>query len=81
MHDGFTLADLVTYNKKHNLSNGENNNDGENHNNSWNCGEVNFFVDISNYLHLGFPIHAYEKLMLDCIKCIQNILINECVLC
>lgn len=39
-HDGFTLADLVTYNNKHNLPNGENNNDGENHNNSWNCGEV-----------------------------------------
>jgi len=39
-HDGFTLADLVTYNSKHNLSNGEDNNDGENHNNSWNCGQV-----------------------------------------
>jgi hypothetical protein len=39
-HDGFTLADLVTYNNKHNLPNGEDNNDGENHNNSWNCGEV-----------------------------------------
>ncbi|CAA6671175.1 unnamed protein product [Spirodela intermedia] len=38
-HDGFTLADLVTYNRKNNLSNGENNNDGENHNNSWNCGQ------------------------------------------
>lgn len=40
-HDGFTLADLVTYNDKHNLANGEDNNDGENHNNSWNCGQVN----------------------------------------
>lgn len=40
-HDGFTLADLVTYNSKHNLANGEDNNDGENHNNSWNCGQVN----------------------------------------
>ncbi|KAK6944677.1 Glycoside hydrolase, family 13, N-terminal [Dillenia turbinata] len=39
-HDGFTLADLVTYNDKHNLANGEDNNDGENHNNSWNCGQV-----------------------------------------
>jgi len=39
-HDGFTLADLVTYNNKHNLPNGEDNNDGENHNSSWNCGEV-----------------------------------------
>ncbi|PNY07250.1 isoamylase 1 chloroplastic-like [Trifolium pratense] len=46
-HDGFTLADLVTYNKKHNLPNGEDNNDGENHNNSWNCGEEGEFVSAS----------------------------------
>ncbi|KAK7251474.1 hypothetical protein RIF29_34710 [Crotalaria pallida] len=46
-HDGFTLADLVTYNNKHNLSNGENNNDGENHNNSWNCGQEGEFAIIS----------------------------------
>ncbi|XP_039120235.1 isoamylase 1, chloroplastic isoform X2 [Dioscorea cayenensis subsp. rotundata] len=38
-HDGFTLADLVTYNNKCNLANGEDNRDGENHNLSWNCGE------------------------------------------
>ena len=37
-HDGFTLHDLVSYNEKHNLANGENNNDGESHNRSWNCG-------------------------------------------
>lgn len=37
-HDGFTLRDLVSYNEKHNEANGENNNDGENHNHSWNCG-------------------------------------------
>jgi glycogen operon protein len=37
-HDGFTLADLVSYNEKHNEANGEENRDGENHNNSWNCG-------------------------------------------
>ena len=37
-HDGFTLADLVSYNDKHNEANGENNQDGENHNLSWNCG-------------------------------------------
>ncbi|XP_059634490.1 isoamylase 1, chloroplastic [Cornus florida] len=46
-HDGFTLADLVTYNNKHNLANGEDNNDGENHNNSWNCGEEGEFASIS----------------------------------
>jgi glycogen operon protein len=37
-HDGFTLRDLVSYNDKHNSANGEGNRDGENHNNSWNCG-------------------------------------------
>ena len=37
-HDGFTLADLVSYNDKHNEANGENNQDGDNNNNSWNCG-------------------------------------------
>jgi glycogen operon protein len=37
-HDGFTLADLVSYNEKHNDANGEGNRDGESHNRSWNCG-------------------------------------------
>jgi len=37
-HDGFTLSDMVSYNEKHNWENGENNNDGESHNRSWNCG-------------------------------------------
>jgi len=37
-HDGFTLADLVSYNQKHNEANGEHNRDGENHNLSWNHG-------------------------------------------
>ena len=37
-HDGFTLADLVSYNDKHNEANGEDNRDGETHNRSWNCG-------------------------------------------
>jgi len=37
-HDGFTLRDLVSYNDKHNEANGEDNNDGETHNRSWNCG-------------------------------------------
>ncbi len=38
-HDGFTLADLVSYNNKHNEENGEGNRDGLNENLSWNCGE------------------------------------------
>ncbi len=37
-HDGFTLADLVSYNGKHNEANGEDNRDGSNDNYSWNCG-------------------------------------------
>ena len=37
-HDGFTLNDLVSYNRKHNLANKEENYDGANDNFSWNCG-------------------------------------------
>jgi isoamylase len=37
-HDGFTMADLVSYERKHNEPNLEGNRDGENHNLSWNCG-------------------------------------------
>lgn len=37
-HDGFTLNDLVSYNEKQNMANGEDNRDGESHNRSWNCG-------------------------------------------
>ncbi|MBZ9714031.1 glycogen debranching protein GlgX [Deinococcus multiflagellatus] len=37
-HDGFTLRDTVTYEQKHNEANGEGNNDGHNHNITWNCG-------------------------------------------
>ena len=37
-HDGFNLTDLVSYNEKHNEANGEDNQDGESHNRSWNCG-------------------------------------------
>jgi glycogen operon protein len=37
-HDGFTLADVVSYAEKHNEANGEGNADGTSHNWSWNCG-------------------------------------------
>ncbi|MBC7815446.1 MAG: glycogen debranching enzyme GlgX, partial [Planctomycetaceae bacterium] len=37
-HDGFNLHDLVSYNEKHNQANGEDNRDGTNDNESWNCG-------------------------------------------
>jgi isoamylase len=38
VHDGFTLADLVSYDHKHNEANGEGNRDGTDDNRSWNCG-------------------------------------------
>ncbi|EMI21746.1 glycogen debranching enzyme GlgX [Rhodopirellula maiorica SM1] len=38
-HDGFTLNDLVSYDHKHNEANKEDNRDGADHNDSWNCGE------------------------------------------
>ncbi|HET9904852.1 MAG TPA: glycogen debranching protein GlgX, partial [Xanthobacteraceae bacterium] len=38
VHDGFTLADLVSYETKHNEANGEENRDGSDHNDSTNCG-------------------------------------------
>ena len=38
-HDGYTLQDLVSYEKKHNEANGEKNQDGESNNLSWNCGK------------------------------------------
>jgi isoamylase len=41
-HDGFTLYDLVSFNEKHNLANGEENRDGENLNISWNSGKEGF---------------------------------------
>ena len=37
-HDGFTLNDLVSYSDKHNDANGEDNQDGSDQNDSWNCG-------------------------------------------
>jgi len=37
-HDGFTLRDLVSYDRKHNRANGEDGRDGSDDNRSWNCG-------------------------------------------
>ncbi len=52
-HDGFTLADLVSYNEKHNEANGEDNRDGHNNNLSWNCG-VEGPTDDPNILDLRY---------------------------
>jgi glycogen operon protein len=46
-HDGFTLRDLVSYQSKHNEANGENNRDGTDQNNSWNCGVEGPTDDVS----------------------------------
>lgn len=37
-HDGFTLADMTSYDTRHNMENGEENRDGSAYNYSWNCG-------------------------------------------
>lgn len=37
-HDGFTMADMVSYDRKHNMENGDDNTDGSSSNYSWNCG-------------------------------------------
>ncbi len=46
-HDGFSLYDLVSYNQKHNEINGEDNKDGLNDNDSWNCGSEGETTDPS----------------------------------
>ncbi len=38
-YNGMTLMDMVSYERKHNEKNGEDNRDGNNYNHSWNCGE------------------------------------------
>ena len=56
-HDGFTLHDLVSYNDKHNEANGEDNRDGINENDSWNCG-VEGDTDDPEVLKLRAPPEA-----------------------
>jgi isoamylase len=46
-HDGFTLNDLVSYDRKHNEANGEDNRDGTNDNRSWNCGVEGSTEDVA----------------------------------
>ena len=46
-HDGFTLRDLVSYERKHNAANGEGNRDGSDDNRSWNCGQEGETADPS----------------------------------
>lgn len=59
-HDGFSLWDLVSYDNKHNVANGENGNDGESHNRSWNCG---YEGDLANA-----PLSDDEKKRIDALR-------------
>lgn len=63
-HDGFTLYDLYAYNDKHNDANGWNNTDGDNNNNSWNCGAEGETDDV-NVLELRNKLrkNAFAVLM------------------
>ncbi|WP_028235191.1 glycogen debranching protein GlgX [Pseudobutyrivibrio sp. MD2005] len=63
-HDGFTLYDIFAYNEKHNEANGEDNRDGSNDNNSWNCGVEGETEDKSiNDLRLRQMKNAFTILM------------------
>ena len=63
-HDGFTLYDIFAYNEKHNEANGEDNRDGANDNNSWNCGVEGETEDKSiNDLRLRQMKNAFTILM------------------
>jgi glycogen operon protein len=54
-HDGFTMADLVSYNSKHNFANGEDNRDGTNNNMSWNCGYEGEIKETDTALLAKYP--------------------------
>ena len=63
-HDGFTLNDLVSYNTKHNESNGNNNTDGADDNDSWNHGVEGPTTDLEiNSLRLRQMKNAFMLLM------------------
>lgn len=63
-HDGFTLYDLVSYNKKHNLANGENNRDGSNHEISWNSGKEGKTVSKKTELLRSRRIRTFAAILL-----------------
>jgi len=63
-HDGFTLYDLVSYNEKYNLANGENNRDGDNHNLSHNCGHEGHSNDSQIEHYRKTKIKTFATLLL-----------------
>ena len=68
-HDGFTLRDLVSYQRKHNELNGENNRDGHGHNFSTNCGEEG---DSLNPAVLSLR-HDLQRALLACLFIAQGV--------
>lgn len=73
-HDGYALKDLVSFQEKHNEANGEENRDGCNHNDSWNCGEEGFTENgeinelrerqLRNFLLALFVSHGVPMLLM-----------------
>ena len=63
-HDGFTLADLVSYNEKHNWANGEDNRDGNDDNLSWNCGVEGHTDDPAVLALRGRQIRNFATLLM-----------------
>jgi glycogen operon protein len=63
-HDGFTLRDLLTYEKKRNEANGEANRDGEQHNRGWNCGIEGETDDAA--------VHALRARRAACLCCVRE---------
>jgi isoamylase len=69
VHDGFTLADLVSYQHKHNEANGEDNRDGSDHNDSFNCG-VEGPTDDPEILQRR---REYRRALLSCLLLAQGV--------
>ena len=75
-HDGFTLYDLYSYNKKHNEKNGWDNTDGANDNNSWNCG-VEGDTDDPEVMKLRFQMMRNACTLLMCSRGIPMFLAGD----
>lgn len=75
-HDGFTLYDLYSYNKKHNEKNGWDNTDGANDNNSWNCG-VEGDTDDPEVMKLRFQMMRNACTLLMCSRDVPMFLAGE----
>ena len=77
-HDGFTLADLVSYDHKHNEANGENNRDGSDSNRSWNHGVEGPTQDVSILSQRAASAHALMACLLMSIGTPMLVMGDEC---